>query len=211
MRFFTKTLKKASWYKNISELPLDRFIKVVCENDLLALTISGRPTEAELNEAWEEIYDEYVFYLKDKTQEYFESLTRTHNILLTKIQAVDLVIYRLSIQHSDEIVKELKKLLPGLSGKFNAQDVEGYRKDLKKAQQDAKILIAQADQKKQELEKLIEQRNGEKIDRTQFDKMLIQISKHMKYHINKYTVTVSEFINMILDINETMELLEKTK
>jgi len=202
-----KTTLSETLYHTISDLPLDRFVTCVCDGDLSALIITGAPTEIELQAAWETIYEQYIDALKDKDQMYILKLTKQINALEFDIKLIQLCIKRLSVEHSPEVLSQLKKVI-SVPGKFNPEDAEQYAKDLSVAITRSKSLILDIENKKGELSRITPKNASEKMDRGSFDGLIVKISKYMHFRVDKKQTTVSEFVQMVVDMRETAESME---
>ena len=194
-------------YLTIDELPLDCFIRCTCDGDLKALIITGDHDDMILYTAWESIYEQYVDALKDKDQMYILKLTKKINALEFDIKLIQLCIKRLSVEFSADVLAALKKVIP-VPGKFNPDDAEQYAKDLSIAVTRSKSLILEIENKKGELSRVTPKKASEKMDRTAFDALIIRISKYMQFKVDKKKTTVSEFVQMIVDMREVAEAME---
>ncbi len=193
-------------YRSIDTLPLDRFITCICDQDLLALVISGKPTPEELISAWNEIYDQYVIAVNDKEQQYILRLTKEINCLEFDYKLIGLCVTRLEIEHSDEVLGILKKLVPS-NIKFNPADIEQYKKDLSLIISKSKRMIVEIENKRGELGRLAPEK-GERITRSEFDKMVVRASKYMQNRIDKKLTTVSEFVQIIDEMRKEADSIE---
>ena len=202
-----KGILSGTLYLTIDELPLDRFIRCVCDGDLKALIISGDHDDMILYAAWETIYEQYVDALKDKDQMYILKLTKQINALEFDIKLIQLCIKRLSVEHSPEVLAALKKIIL-VKGSFNPDDAEQYAKDLSVAVTRSKSLILEIENKKGELNRITPKKASDKMDRTAFDALIVRISKYMQFKVDKKETTVSEFVQMIVDMREVAEAME---
>lgn len=196
-------------YLSIDELPLQNFINCVCDEDLSSLVKSGNPPKEILTAVWNEIYEQYVIAIKDKEQAYIIRLNKEINALEFDLKLFNLCVRRLEIEHSDEVLEALKKVVP-VSEKFNPNDLEQYKKDLNLAITRSKRLVIEIENKKGELSK-ITPKKGERMSKIEFDKVIIRVSKYMQYKIDKKTTTVSEFVQMVDDMRQEADMIEKLK
>lgn len=194
-------------YRSIDNLPLERFITCICDKDLSALVISGNATKEELVSAWNDIYDQYVIAVNDKEQQYILRLTKEINCLEFDHKLIGLCVTRLEIEHSDDVLQILKKLVP-TNLKFNPADIEQYKKDLSLIISKSKRMIIEIENKRGELGRLAPEK-GQGVNRSEFDKMIVRASKYMQYKIDKKVTTVSEFVQIIDEMRKEADSIDK--
>ena len=188
-------------YESIYVLTLDKFIDCLCDAKLKVLELPGKKASPqELSTAWQKIYEQYAECVQDSEQKYMTRLTKEINLLGTKLNLVNLILDRLSTKHSPEVLSELKKIL-NVPGKFDPNDGAQYKKDLGLAVSLSKQLFVKMKEKEAELQRLMPTaQEAGRINRSHFDSLLIQLSKHLKFQVNRRQVFVSEFIAMMADM-----------
>lgn len=194
-------------YRSIHNLPLAKFITCICDEDLTALIIEGNATDKELHAAWESLYAEYVDALKDDNLQYIDKLTKDYNLLITKCNVVSLLISAANYVPVDYLITELKRWYE-LPIMLDPKDKIGFKKDLALINARNMRWFNDALQIKKQIEQLQPVQNDNvKIDRMWFDQQIVALSRYSKYHINKNETTVSEFVVMIKDLQETSKNL----
>jgi hypothetical protein len=191
-----------------SALTLDRFIRIIVEGDFSVLILSGTPSERELREAWEKIYNEYLSLTKNKEQLYIYSLQKDILLLEFKLVQINSCIAYLVTEKDEEVLRELRKVLY-LYGKFDPSDPEGYVRDLQAVASNAQRFVIERDEKIKELDGLLKDA-PEKANEGTFEDLIIRISKYMGFRVDRTIVTVSEFASMIKDYNAYAAEIEKT-
>lgn len=193
---------------SITDLMLDKFVICLCEKDLSPLIIEGNPSKKQLQDAWQKVYDEYCDALKTKQQKGMKNLVTEVTILQQRVFAIHACVFRLSIQHSDEIVLELKKWI-NVREKLKPDNKEQYEKDLQsiltRCQSKYEIELKQ---RAKELEESVPKEN-QKVDKWYFEKMIVQLQKHMGISINKFKTTVASFVFMMADLLAKGEELDR--
>jgi hypothetical protein len=190
-------------YGNIHVLTLDRFIDCLCDDRLEALLIPGKKATVEqLKQAWQRVYEQYSDNVQDSEQKYMGRLSREINLLGTKLNLVNLIVERLELDHDPDILAELRRIL-NAPGQFNPENREQYKRDIQLTISLSKQLFMRMKEKEAELKRLMPTKQAGKIDRAHFDTLLIQLSKHFKFQINKNQVFVGEFIAMMMDMRNT--------
>jgi exonuclease VII large subunit len=180
---------------SITELMLDKFIICLCDGDLSVL---GEGTEEELKAAWQKIYDEYSDALTTKEQRGTRRESIDVMILQQRVFAIEACVFRLSIQHSEEIVTELRKWIT-VKEKFDTSNPEQYQRDLQAIINRCKSRYEiDLRQRLTELEQRLPQ-TEQKIDKWYFEKMIVQLQKTFG-QINKFKTTVANFVFMMADL-----------
>ena len=194
-------------FKQIHQITLNDFIRCTIDHDYTILS-DEEATEDQLREAWDTIYEQYIDRIKDKDQLYILKLAQQINVIQTKIQITSLCLTRLSVQHSDEIIIELRKILQ-FPGEFNPEDPRQYFKDLELVVTISKKFYMDLEEKMQEYNQLTSSNTGEEIKHEYFDTLIVQVSKYMKFKINRFEILMSEFVSMLRDMKTNAEMMER--
>jgi hypothetical protein len=187
---------------------LHKFIICHCEGDLSQLIISGEPTKEQLQAAWSKIMDERSNALRGKEQIQIESLTKDIELLQVRINAIRACVLRLSFQHSDEIVAELKKWI-NVREKFDTSDPESYKKDLEAIVIRSSKFLTELRHRSRELEMLVPKGDETKTDKWYYEKMIVQLEKHMGKSIIKSQTSVANFDFMLADLMAKVEAIDR--
>jgi leucyl-tRNA synthetase len=119
-------------------------------------------------------------------------------ILQQRVFAIEACVFRLSIQHSEEIVTELRKWIT-VKEKFDTSNPEQYQRDLQAIINRCKSRYEiDLRQRLTELEQRLPQ-TEQKIDKWYFEKMIVQLQKTFG-QINKFKTTVANFVFMMADL-----------
>lgn len=188
------------------DLPIVRFIRCLCEGDYSALVIEGEADPGTLVEAWQNIHQEYITLMGNSQDNYLFTLMLEVNRLYFRHLSITEAVKLLGAHRFDELVMMLKK--EGFNYPFNPNDTEGYRKDLNKVVNRAKSLLVELEQKKKQLELLQQSQSTGKLDREYFDKILITLSQHMGFKLEKDKTTVTEYIYTLKDYISHCERLK---
>lgn len=194
-------------YKTCSDLPLIRFIRCVCDNDLLQLVIEGEPGAEEIAEGWQSIYQEYIELSGAAGKDYQTILTAEISQLFIKYTTIAEAVELSRKYRYDEVIKMLKD--EGYNFQFNHNDTAAYHKDLDRVMSRAKSLLVRKEQKEGQLNKLLEGQKGEKITRAYFDNRLNALSIHYKHHVNEHEITVSRYVGLLNQYYKDCEKLDQ--
>jgi len=193
-------------YKTCSDLPLIRFIRCICDDDLKQLIIEGDATDDELKEVWQAIYQEYIELSGTTATDYQTTITAEISQLFFKHTAIVEAVELSRKYRYDEIIAMLKK--EGYNFQFNHNDLPSYHKDLDRVLNRAKTLLVQREQKEAQLARLQEGQKGDRITRVHFDNRLNALSIHYKHHINEHEITVSRYVGLLNQYFKDCEKLD---
>lgn len=198
-------------YDSLTDIPLYKLINVFCDNNLLELIISGSHSQIELQSAWMKIYEEFLDGMKDASGLYKVRLLSKISKLEFIYDSIQLCIKRLSLAPSKDAI-DFISIHIRVNGKFNPEDQKNYFNDLQSVRNGAQMIFGELEERRREYE-MIEgsNENGEKIKVTKkhFDSMLVQLSAHFKFHVDKKQITGGEFVEMYTSMREHCEELAK--
>jgi hypothetical protein len=195
---------------DIYSLPLEKFIDCYFDKDYSLLIINGEPTEGEMQLAWNNILEDYNDSLRGHELDEINYWQRYITHLQLKCQAIDLIIYRLSIEFDFEIWKELSGHIEHDLTKINIENKDEFMRALNLAIMQKNIFLSDIEDKKAEVQELLAQQEGtsETISKKYFSKMIVVLSENNGYHLDRTKTTVYEFVEMILILKNKIERLE---
>lgn len=167
------------------DLPMSRFIKVICTGDLSYLGIC-----VDKETLWQKIHSEYAELSGDTSSSRGLELAKQITFLTNRINITNAIISHLSIRRVDGLVEELK--IMGYRLKF-----DDFEKDLQRVlslskSDHVKLANAQAAYK--------EIKTGDKTTEFMWFQILSSIAKYRQVAvINPALITVVEFIAMDKD------------
>lgn len=193
------------FFRTITELPLSKFIEVAVDDNIMALVISGIPTEDELRDAWYEIYQEYLDSMGDANQLLILKLYREITRLTLQQEQIHMLIEFLSTYKYKKFEDTLNALL---SSRF--QFKEKRKDDLERAGRIGRQMSIKVDIKQMQLDNLREKmpKEGEKITRAYFQSVLITLSDFSKYPIHD-SITTFEFCERLRRFGEFVKKQKK--
>ncbi len=202
-----QALKSSTSYRNIAELPLNIFIECLCDKNYTKLNVEDGEA------VWQSIYLQYIDALNDRESLYAAKAELEINMLFIKTMAIEscenaITQYKNLSNSNDlqpEIIEALKALQTISGITIDSSDSE-YMDKIKQVIIRAKAWIIQIENLKKQIERIIN-KESKHILRSDFDVLLVQLSKHMQYHVNKYQITVSEFVNILLDMKATAKAM----
>lgn len=221
-----ESLQSNTFYRSIIDLPLRNFITCAVDNNLYALIITGKPSDLELQLAWEDIQQEYSDAIGDSEGKLYLSLMKDIIIIDAKHQLikklagheeVDPVTFTITqplgllrLVYSEPLCKELNKLCL-TSFKFDPLNEEKYLKELDRCINKSKTLIIQKTLKQHSLDALqkkFDAKEEQKPTRQFFMSMLITLSDYAKYQIHD-NITVFDYCERLHRLNKYIEQMNK--
>lgn len=186
-------------YRHCSQLPLDRFIACLVDNDLSQLVIKGNPSKDQLSFAWQAIYIEYIQLNQSNEALYSIRLQSEIELLSDEIQRVEEILYFLR--------PEMLPFCNGMEAELvNILKYYGYRQVIDFTTDYSRTLTAirnKLNPKKLRLESRIaelanymDSKNTGTPDRSVFETNLIRMSRFQGYAIRAKEVTVSEYVTI---------------
>lgn len=199
-----------SWniFSSCKDLPLSRFIDCIVHKNYDALIISGKPTQAALNDAWEKISNEYLELMHIDNIEAYKDYKR--QILSINIRVIHLstVLEALAYRYNDKLADILRNDDFGVE--LNPENPEQYAADLNRVNS---MLMAEAARTKDieaELEKVTSKNKGEKeATHEQFEEALQEIGKYQGYRIDPETTSVAAYCTYIKRLHRAAEKNKK--
>lgn len=161
-------------YKSCSDLPMYYFIKAVCTGDISRI------------ENWEEIYSEYALLSKDTHQLHLLAVLKDISVLTNKIILIEAIVQQLAIRYNDELATILA------SNGFPIKQSEHYERDLRMIITRAKAMLIRKNDRLKELEG-IQSKKGDAVKESDYDAVMVELSKFMGYRLDTHIVTVSEY------------------
>lgn len=180
-------------YKNCDELPLRIFCKIVNTSDLRYLYKKGFdnsvPANNELEETWNDIFDEYVD--RSKAYEIKNNIEKRKKLLryLVEFEFIKMSIIRLSVRPDKELIAKI-------NSKGYKIDPKNYQQSLENAFNRGKNLLAKAESLKLHLE---QNPSDGKMD---FNKMMAVL------HVHNFTISEDITVNRYL---ACLEILKEKK
>lgn len=201
-----------SLYRTISELPLRVFITCIVDKNLSALIISGNPTVNELEEAWEDIRQQYADAIGDHEHRLCTSLYKELAIMNCNFRMIILLVDLLGHAFMKELADELNDIL-NTSFAFDPSDPIQYKKELQRCLNRSKSILLDIELKEKQYKSIAGKQPGEattKPTKEYFISILITLSDHAKHDIPD-TISVFEFCERLKRFNHYVEHLESLK
>lgn len=206
------TTPSAKWYQHITEMPLNRFIDVVVDDNYASLVITGYPPPEELHKTWVIIQGEYADAMGDHDYRMYVSLFKEVTLLTVTLKTINYLVEILERVYYPDFANNLNKLL-NITFQFDPADPVKYKTTLKNCLMRSKAIKINLDLKSIQL-KAMEEKNqdpGKKPTREYFQSILINLSNHAKYHIHD-NVTVFEFCDRIRRYNkECADIIKQSR
>jgi hypothetical protein len=197
------------YYDNILDLPLQKFIECQCKDNLYALVISGDPTKEQLQMAWIDIQQQYCDAIGNNEMRLYLSLQKEIAIASLDYSCICNIVNVLRRVYYRDLADELIKLIK-MKFRLDPTRPEEYFDDLQRILNRSKSLVIKMDLKKLALEAIQKklQDKGQKPTREYYERILITISNHAQYSLNRESITVFEFCERLLRFNQYYETIK---
>ncbi|MGN6297925.1 MAG: hypothetical protein ACTHM7_14155 [Ginsengibacter sp.] len=189
------------YHTSCETLPLNEFIEAFCNDNYSGLVISGKSDPTEIQNAWNEILADYGSLIKSETSEYIFSLSKEIALLKWHITYVNGAVVFLENNYDEEIAQQVRDLgyeVPQFTD-------ENYQKALSRITSLVKTKIFEHSNLIDEFDRISNVRSGQKQTKEDFVSLLIILSKHQGYNIDRKTTTVYDFTqifnNYLTEIN----------
>lgn len=184
-------------YDHIDILPLNLFIDCFCAKELAVLIIEGSPSQTQLEEAWDNIFCQYVDAVSDSESLYILELKKDISLLEYKIRLIECIVTNLHIVFNEKLLASLQSLGVRTNG-IDPNKVD-FQLRLRK------IIITLGPKRFQlseminELEAYEKSIDAKTINRQFFKTVLVRLSRFQGYAIRAHEIVVSEYIALIKD------------
>lgn len=197
-----KTEKAPEVYKRILDLPLRKFIDCSVNENLLALIISGTPSQEELKQAWTIILQEYSTFLGDGESKMYLELMKEVALLDLDYKMIQIMVQALSTVHIKYMADDLNELInyhPRF--KFDPKDMVQYNKDLDRCLNRSKSILINYQLKKTQLDALNDKNaNNAKPTEEYYYEILYTLEDHAGHTLGD-NITVHQFVTRIKKYN----------
>jgi hypothetical protein len=196
-----------TWYSTL-DLPLDRLFRCLVDSDLLALVISGSPSQNDLYNAWEAIYELFLDAMKDKDGLYKVRLLGRINLLDFRYKSIQLCLDFLRKAHAPSVEATLRNLVR-VDGVLNPDDKKDYLMRLQAAQNRAQHILIDKETLDAEYAILKGKGQGNAITHDHCRNLTAQVSFFMKFRINPRDISTGEFASYYSMMRETNDLIRQ--
>lgn len=184
--------------RRCDQLLLSNFFLCLFESDLTALIIKGNPPQADLAEAWANIYSEYIDLNSGTEPDYVLLLQRDITLLHGHISETESAIYILAIlphfkQEAADILSANGYIYP-----WDKEDVSNNVQFYEIISNRLSAKRLSYDNKNKEIDNIIESRKQGAVTREYFDTILDNLAAWRKVAvIHPHEVTVKQFVVML--------------
>lgn len=189
-------------YLRCDQLPLNRFIDCLIDNDLKSLVISGVPSEQQLISAWENIYIEYISLNQSAESLYSIGIQKEVTLISDEISRVEEILYLLSPQmlpFCNGRENELVQILREYGYKQSFDFTTDYSRTINAIRSRLNPKKLRLDSRLNEMAEYVKSKSTGKPSRSVFDTNLIRMSRFQGYAIRAKDITVSEYVMIFKD------------
>lgn len=193
-----KSTRSYTLYDTCDKCTLWVYIELVCEDNIEALIVEGKPTKEELEDAKRELLFEFSNMMSDFSNS--KELTSVKNIYKYKSELTSLVLCANLVSAGDtEKIKDELKLF-GIYAKTNEEIIKKIESKIKSVKLRLNIEYKNVESTRKE---------EYKPQKSDFAKMLVVLSKFSGYKLDKYSITLEEYAEHIKLYNEHIEAVNQ--
>lgn len=198
-------IKIRKTYNSCSELPLYNFIKIVVTDDKNWLYSEPKRLwhkSADLDNIWENIFNEYSELSQDKQGQAVLGMIKNLTVLNGKIWVIEQYLSLLTSVSKIGDVKNYQTAINDLKSMgFNFQWLNiTLDEDISKTRSSMKRIVLERNEAAQEWQNT-NQNEQKSATENDYDSLLGELSKFQGYYIDKKLITVAEFISYINRFN----------
>jgi hypothetical protein len=194
-------------YRSIHELPLIIFIDCLCDQKYINLVINGEPSESELIEVWQDLFQQYTELIGGKEMMSQMADIRKSLKFESRITRIENLLKMINVHPADALIEQLYSFgydLPKMKENGeNAEKIINRFIALYKLERNKYKLFVSGKQSKQGTEE-------KKITRNDFTKVLNRYSTAFSTPpISILVITTAQYCNYVLDYQQHCENMEK--
>lgn len=195
--------------RTLSECPIAVFKKALCAGDLSLLIISGQPTDAELMEAWNDIYFDYAAVLKSDNSDYTFNLAKDIGLLKHHLAYVEWAVLFLRLKYDQDVVEELKTI-----GYFDlefSEDPEEWQRRLNRVISLAKIKVHDLEMLEKDYERISKTSEGKPVTEDDFNQTVLELARFQGYRIDQVATMMDEYVSIFNNFLNDIKLKSRGK
>jgi signal recognition particle subunit SEC65 len=191
-------------YQTCDRLPLSVFLDCLFDREYEGLIISGQPTQDELINRWQNLYQEYCEITNQGNLSDHMKLMQDCNVCLCKIQVVEAINKVFRWYYSPELVEILEQLglKPGIKPD---DDFPTIARKMEMVATRAKKLIVEYQTKKQQLDKLEAINKAGESTRAVYEDGLTALSRNYGYPVKASDISVARFVRETERLNKEIQ------
>lgn len=132
------------------EVKMSVFVQCIVKGDYSGLISQGKPSNEQLNQAWEQLFNEYINLSGDLSVKKLLSLLKEIAILSNRLMLIEMIVSQLAVEHVPGLADQLRKL----GFRFQYAEGENLMRELELTIAQSKTQLVQLNQAKAELEEM---------------------------------------------------------
>jgi hypothetical protein len=181
-------VKKSVCFSKCTEVVMTAFIAAIVHHDLTCLIKSGKPLQAELETAWDKIFNEYLTISGDSQIQQILALLKEIAIITNKLTLIEIIVNQMAIKHNPGLADQLRSL----GFRFQYNDDENLLRELELTITQSKAHLLTLQQNKAELEELRKNEGGAATE-MDYEMQLSELSKFQGFQLDPDKLTVSAY------------------
>ena len=193
--------------RSLSECPVAVFKKALCHGDLSLLIVSGQPTDAQLLEAWNEIYFDYAAVLKSDNSDYTFNLAKDIGLLRHHLAYVEWAVLLLRLRYEPAVVEELQTI--GYFDLEYSEDPAEWQRRLNRVVSLAKTKVHDLEMLEKDYERLNKTSEGKSVTEEEFNQTVLELARFQGYRIDQVTTMMDEYVSIFNNFLQDIKLKSK--
>ena len=193
--------------RTLSECPIAVFKKALCTGDLSLLIVSGDPTDAQLLEAWNEIYFDYAAVLKSDNSDYTFNLAKDIGLLKHHLAYVEWAVLFLRLKYEPEVVEELQTI--GYFDLEYSEDPAEWERRLNRVISLAKTKVHDLENLERDYERLNKTTEGKSVTEEEFNQTVLELARFQGYRIDQLTTMMDEYVSIFNNFLQDIKIKSK--
>jgi hypothetical protein len=184
-----------SLHRSCRTISILAFKKAYCENDYSGLTISGTPTQDELQAAWNEVLFDYSMTVKNDRQDYSLNQLKTIGELSWHVTYVHNVVTFLRHRYESELVDQLVEM--GYDLCYDPSNIHDFERQLNRIVSLCKTKVFDLEQARGEYQRMEKSISGKQMSTDEFDDNVAMISQFMRFPIDDELTTMAKYCSYL--------------
>ncbi|MDB5288525.1 MAG: hypothetical protein JWR05_3474 [Mucilaginibacter sp.] len=170
------------------EVSMATFINAMVDHNFNGLTKSGNPNQAQLADAWDKVFTEYLAISGDTQISTILALVKDIAILTNKLFLIETIVQQMENKHDFKLADHLRSL----GFRFQYEDGPELRRELELTIIQSKAILLELEQNKAELEEL-RKGDGEAATRQDYQLQLSALEEFKSCSIDEDKYTVARY------------------
>lgn len=178
-------------YRTADKTPVYVLRQCLIHSNLNTLIITGQPTQADLAEAWAQLFGEYFDLIKSGRSKYIQTLQKNIGIRFVEITTIENACLL-----ATETINQVQETLTAMSTGVDMRPFEVFREAMVRETNKLAFAKLKQTQDSEELENLLNEQGTTKEEENYFDRMIVRLFEKFGFFDEK-VITVAQLCAMM--------------